>query len=154
MKIRKEQVIMDPGQSFRLFRPSLRNNFFWHYHPEFELIYVEAITGIRHVGQHISSYMGSDLVFIGANIPHLNFDYGIRTEYKQIVVQLDQHFMGTAFQESPEFARLRQLFDRAYLGLSFGGKTKALVAEKLMHMQGLGKFDRLISLIEVLQILA
>jgi AraC-like DNA-binding protein len=154
MKIKKEQVIMDPGQSFRLFRPSLRNNFFWHYHPEFELIYVEAITGIRHVGQHISSYMGSDLVFIGANIPHLNFDYGIRTEYRQIVVQLDQHFMGTAFQESPEFSGLRRLFDRAYLGLSFTGKTKSVVAEKLTRMLTVGKFDKLICLLEILQTLA
>ena len=60
--------------------PSLRNHFYWHYHPEIELVYVEAATGIRHVGQHISSYMESDLIFIGPNIPHLNFDYGLRTE--------------------------------------------------------------------------
>ena len=58
MKIKKEIVLPDPGQSFKLFTPRLRNNFFWHYHPEYELVYVEAITGIRHVGQHISSFMG------------------------------------------------------------------------------------------------
>ena len=63
MKIKKEIVEMPEGQSFKLFQPRLRNYFFWHYHPEFELVYVEATTGIRHVGQHISSFMGSDLVF-------------------------------------------------------------------------------------------
>ena len=86
MKIQREVVLPDPGQSFRLFRPSLKNFFYWHYHPEYELVYVEATTGIRHVGQHISSYQDSDLVLIGPNIPHLNFDYGLKTEYKQIVV--------------------------------------------------------------------
>ena len=55
MKIQKETVLPDPGQSFKLFTPSLRNYFFWHYHPEYELVYVEAVTGIRHVGQHISA---------------------------------------------------------------------------------------------------
>ena len=43
MKIQKEIVLPDPGQSFKLFKPSLRNYFFWHYHPEYELVYVEAV---------------------------------------------------------------------------------------------------------------
>ena len=131
MKIKKEIVLPDPGQSFKLFTPRLRNNFFWHYHPEYELVYVEASNGIRHVGQHISSFMGSDLVLIGPNIPHLNFDYGLKTAYKQIVVQLKEHFLGDAFNEIPELFSIQQLFDRAYLGLSFFGKTKTIVVEKL-----------------------
>lgn len=92
LKIKKEIVLPDPGQSFKLFKPSLRNYFFWHYHPEYELVYVEASNGIRHIGQHISSYMESDLVFIGKNIPHLNFDYGVKNKYRQVVVQLKENF--------------------------------------------------------------
>ena len=92
MKIQKEVVIPNPGQSFKVFNPSLRKHFLWHYHPEFELVYVEAITGIRHVGQHISNYMENDLVLIGGNIPHLNFDYELKTEYRQIVIQFKEHF--------------------------------------------------------------
>src|SRR5882757_3289946 len=127
MKIQKEIVLPDPGQSFKLFKPSLKNFFFWHYHPEYELIYVEASNGIRHVGQHISSFMESDLVLIGPNIPHLNFDYGLKTEYRQIVVQLKEHFLGDAFNETPELAAIQQLFEKASLGLSFNGKTKQAV---------------------------
>ena len=154
MKIQKEVVLPDPGQSFKLFKPSLRNYFLWHYHPEYELVYVEADTGIRHVGQHISSYMESDLVFIGQNIPHLNFDYGVKTEYRQIVVQLKENFLGDAFKETPELTSIQQLFDKAYLGLSFTGKTKAAVAEKLKYMLTIGHFERLLCLIEIFQILA
>lgn len=154
MKIQKEVVLPDPGQSFKLFEPSLRNYFFWHYHPEYELVYVEAATGIRHVGQHISSYMGSDLVLIGPNIPHLNFDYGLKTEYKQVVVQLKEHFLGDAFQQTPEFDAINQLFARAYLGLSFSGDTKMQVAEKLKFMRSIGHFEQLLCLLEVFQMLA
>jgi len=154
MRIQKEIVLTNPGQSFKLFEPRLRNYFYWHYHQEYELVYVEAINGIRHVGQHISSYLGSDLVFIGPNVPHLNFDYGLETEYKQTVVQLKENFLGDAFKETPEFSVVKELFDRAYLGLSFTGQTKALVVEKLAQMQKLNHFQQLLCLLEIFQILA
>lgn len=154
MKIQKEEVLLDEGKSFRLFRPRLRDHFFWHYHPEYELVYVEATTGIRHVGQHVSSYVGSDLVLIGSNIPHLNFDYGLKTEYKQIVVQLRNPFLGDAFRQTPEFKAIKSLFDRAYLGLSFSGDTKRRVAAQLKYMQELNHFEQLLQLLEVFQTLA
>ena len=154
MKIQKEIVLPDEGRSFKLFTPSLKNYFYWHYHPEYELVYVEAVTGIRHVGQHISSFMGSDLVLIGSNVPHLNFDYGIETEYHQIVVQLKENFLGDAFKETPEFLLIHQLFEKAYLGLSFSGETKEIVAQKLKFMQGLGHFEQLINLLEVFHVLS
>ena len=154
MKIQREVVLPGPGQSFKLFTPSLKNYFFWHYHPEYELVYVEAITGIRHVGQHISSFMESDLVLIGPNVPHLNFDYGIETAYHQIVVQLKDNFLGDAFKETPEFSMIHSLFEKSYLGLTFNGETKKLVAEKLHQMQGLSHFEQIISLLEVFQMLA
>jgi AraC-like DNA-binding protein len=154
MKIQKEMVVVNPGQSFKLFEPRLRSYFYWHYHPEYELVFVEATNGIRHVGQHISSYLGSDLVFIGPNVPHLNFDYGIETEYKQTVVQLKENFLGDAFKETPEFSALQMLFNRAYLGLCFTGETKVQVIEKLRLMPDLNHFQQLLCLIEILQLLA
>ncbi len=146
MQIQKETILFPPSQSFKLFTPQLRHYFFWHYHPEFELVYVEALTGIRHVGQHISSFMGSDLILIGPNVPHLNFDYGIKTDCQQIVIQLEPDFLGTAFTETPELAGIQQLFEKAYLGLSFHGDTKIVVAEKLRAMQQLAHFEQLMYL--------
>jgi AraC-like DNA-binding protein len=154
LKIQKETVLISKGQSFRLFQPRLKNYFYWHYHPEYELVFVEAINGIRHVGQHISGFMESDLVLIGPNVPHLNFDYGIQTDYHQIVVQLKENFLGEAFRETPEFLAIHELFQKAYLGLSFGGNTKKIVAEKLRSMQELSHFEQIIKLLEVFQILA
>lgn len=117
-------------------------------------MYVEATAGIRHVGQNISSFIESDLVLIGPNIPHLNFDYGIETAYRQIVVQLKENFLGDAINETPELGTIQQLFDKAYLGLSFSGGTKERVIKKLKDIQSLGHFEQLLSLLEVFQILA
>ncbi len=154
MKIQLEEVIPGKGQSFKIFTPRLKHYFYWHYHPEFELTFVEASTGIKHVGQHISSYVNSDLILIGSNIPHLNFDYELKTEYKQIVVQMKEDFLGNAFSNSPEFSSIQELFGRAAMAISFTGKTKQRAAEKLQQMLTLNPFEQLLCLLEVFQILA
>jgi AraC-like DNA-binding protein len=154
MKIKKEEITIQPGKSFRIFTPSLRNYFFWHYHPEFELVYVEAIAGIRHVGKNISSFVESDLVLIGSNVPHLNFDYGLQTEYKQIVVQFKEDFLPHLIAPTAEFGDIRALFEKAYLGLSFYGKTKEQVVAKLKEMQSKNNFNSLLELFEILNIMA
>lgn len=154
MKIKFEEIIPDPGQSFKLFAPSLRNYFYWHYHPNYELVYVEATAGIRHVGQHVSNYMESDLILIGPNIPHLNFDYGLKTEYKQIVVQMKENFLGDSFKHTPELNVIEQLFKKAIYGLSFTGETKQNAAVMLKEMHLLDTFEQLLLLLRVFQLLA
>jgi AraC-like DNA-binding protein len=153
-QIQLEKIEFETGKSFKLFSPRLRNTFLWHYHPQYELVYVEADAGIRHVGTHISGYTNSDLVFIGGNLPHLNFDYRLRSEYHQIVIQLRTDFLGTAISIAPEFSAILQLFNNADYGIAFKGETKQLVAEKLKQMDGLSSFEQLIQLIHIFQILA
>lgn len=154
MKIKLEEVKMDTGQSFKLFSPSLRHYFYWHYHPEIELVYVEALSGIRHVGKHISSYVNSDLVLIGPNIPHLNFDYGLETDYKQIVVQLKPDFLQTVIMPTVEFSAINTLLKRAAAGLSFFGETKEKVVEMLKQLKTASQFEALLGLLHIFQVLA
>ena len=154
MKIQREIVLPGEGQSFKLFSPSLKNFFYWHYHPEYELVYVEATAGIRHVGQHVSGYTGSDLVLIGPNIPHLNFDYGLQTEYRQVVVQLKEDFLGDAFRHTPEFKEIEELFARAAFGLAFGERCRTEVGEELKQLQRMDHFEQLIALLRIFRRLA
>jgi len=153
-EIQLEKVDFEPGKSFKLFSPRLRNTFLWHYHPEFELVYVEADAGIRHVGTHMSTYTQSDLVFIGGNLPHLNFDYRLRSDYHQIVIQLRTDFLGTALALAPEFSLVSKLFKTAEYGIAFNGETKNIVAQKLKALSGLSSLDQLLQLINIFQLLA
>jgi AraC-like DNA-binding protein len=152
-EIQLEKVEFEPGKSFKLFSPRLRNTFLWHYHPEIELVFVEADAGIRHVGSHISGYIQSDLVFIGSNIPHLNFDYRLRSDYHQVVVQLREDFMGTAIRTSPELSGIHQLFKKANRGLAFYGETRAVAGQRLKKLQHLPAFDQLIELMGIFHFL-
>ena len=98
MKPKLEAISADADSSFRiLLTPKLNDLFYWHFHPEYEIVYVEAPAGFRHIGDHISKYEGSDLALIGPNIPHLNFDYGAKTTVDTVVVQMKENFLGGDF---------------------------------------------------------
>jgi AraC-like DNA-binding protein len=154
MRIKRENIDIPKGRSFKVFSPNLRNYFYWHYHPEIELVFVEAIGGIRHVGKNISGYVGSELVLIGPNVPHLNFDYGIKTDCRQIVVQLKETFLQDIVLPTPEFGNIASLLERAYVGLSFKGQTKNTVVERLRRLKEGDAFDSLIDLLDILRTLA
>ncbi len=155
MKVKREAIQPDEGSSFKiLLTPNLNELFYWHFHQEYEIVYVEAENGIRHIGDHISRYKGSDLAFIGPNIPHLNFDYGVKSIAETVVVQMREHFLGTSFFALPEISAINNLFERAKSGLAFYGETKKLVGEKLKKLISLSHFDQLIALLEVFQLLA
>ncbi|ULQ55675.1 AraC family transcriptional regulator [Flavihumibacter rivuli] len=155
MKVKLEAIQPDADSSFKiLLTPNLNDLFYWHFHPEYEIVYVEAGSGIRHIGDHISRYEESDLALIGPNIPHLNFDYGVKTTVETVVVQMKEHFLGEAFFALPEIAAINDLFERARTGLAFYGETKKLAGELLKTLTNLSHFDQLIALLKVFQLLA
>lgn len=155
MKIIREEIAPDQGSSFKvLLTPGLYDTFLWHFHPEYEIVYVEGKSGTRHVGGHTSVYEGSDLVFIGPNIPHLNFDYGVRTSCEQVIIQMKENFLGKDFLNIPELMAVKRLFEQSHYGISFSGPTKEVVGEKLKALPDLDQFDQLISLLSILKLLA
>ncbi len=155
MKLAFEQISPDADSSFHiLLTPRLSDVFLWHYHPEYEIVFIDGASGTRHVGDHISRYEGSDLVFIGPNIPHLNFDYGVRTDHREVVVQLSEHFLGDQFWRAPEFSAIARLFETARGGVSFHGETKRRVGEQLAALADLAPFARLMALFAIFQALA
>ena len=154
MKVKLEAIQSDENSSFKiLLTPKLNDLFYWHFHPEYEIVYVETTSGMRHIGDHISKYEGSDLALIGPNIPHLNFDFGVKTIVETVVVQMKEYFLGVPFFALPEITGINELFERAKTGLAFYGETKRLAGEKLKQLTSLSHFDQLITLLQVFQLL-
>ena len=155
MKVKLEAIKPGIDSSFAiLLTPKLNDLFYWHFHPEYEIVYVEAEAGVRHVGDHISKYEGSDLVFIGPNIPHLNFDYGVKTIAETVVIQMKEHFLGQPFFALPEITAINELFEKAKGGIAFYGETKKIVGEKLKQLPSLPHFQQLVELLQICQLLA
>ncbi|MEL6942715.1 MAG: AraC family transcriptional regulator, partial [Bacteroidota bacterium] len=150
-----ESIKQEVNRSFTMmFNPRLSDLFFWHFHPEYELVYIEGATGTRHVGEHISTYEGNDLVMIGSNIPHLNFDYGVRTEYRKAVVHLKKQLVETHFQSIPELYAIHQLFEKAKYGIAFKGIQKSSIGAQLFQLEHQPPFQQYFQLLEILQSIA
>lgn len=126
----------------------------WHFHPEYEIVYISNGRGKRHIGDHISHFEGGDLIFLGPNLPHFGFTEEVFEAHVEIVVQMKEDFLGSEFVQKPEMAAIRQLFERSRQGLSFEAPLKHEVGQKLEAMMKMNSFDRLISLLAILQEMA
>lgn len=155
MKIQLESISPASNSPFRLLHnPRLNDLFYWHFHPEYEIVYISGANGTRHVGDHISSYEGSDLVFIGSNIPHLNFDHGVKTDYKKDVLHIKPSFRDETIKGIPELASIEKLFEHSAFGLAFYGKTKKEVGQQLQALHKLPSFDLFMTTLQILKTLA
>ena len=128
----------------------------YHYHPEFELTYIEQGKGQRFVGHSISPYTEGDLVLIGPNLPHCWKTDPLPTSNlsKSIVVQFSADFIGEGTWNKPEFAAIAGLLKASAAGIQFtrgetdmGERLRQLLQEKV-------SFQRLILLLTLLQELA
>ena len=151
MRIQLETIVSQDRSFSMMFNPQLSDLFYWHFHPEYELVYIEGASGTRHVGEHISNYIESDLVLIGSNIPHLNFDYGVKTAYRKVVVHLKKEFIDTHLHQIPELATIAQLLSKSNFGIAFNGAIKKQVGEKLFKLQHLSTIQQYFQLLEILQ---
>ncbi len=155
MKVQLETITNQVNRSFSMmFNPRLSDLFFWHSHPEYELVYIKGANGTRHVGDHISTYQESDLVLIGSEIPHLNFDYGVQSEYQKVVVHLNKDFVENHFTHARELIAIKKLFEKSKKGIAFLGEKTAFIGKKLFDLENLNPFQQYLQLIIILQLLS
>ena len=155
MKLNLEQIHPDNDSSFRfLLTPKLNEVFYWHFHPEIELVYVEADKGIRHIGDHISTYEGCDLALIGSYIPHLNFDYGVKATVETVVIQFPETYFEAGLARIPELQKVVDLMERAKTGIAFTGETKRIAGIRLKKLQYMDRFHQFMELMSIFQFLA
>ncbi|GAB3735558.1 AraC family transcriptional regulator [Spirosoma lituiforme] len=156
MKLQFEKIEPEAGSSFKVMHNTEPETcrVYWHYHPEYEIVYLPDGNGQRRVGTNVSRYEVGELVFIGPNLPHLNFSYGKEGQFDEIVVQLRDDFMGDSFLQKPELATVRRLFERAHAGLTFGIGTRQRVGPLLAKLPEQVPFERLVTLLQILHYLA
>ena len=132
--------------------PLLCHEDFWHFHPEFEVVYVPHGSGRRFVGNKVSRFEDGDLVLLGPNIPHNAFNFGFEsTGYEEYVIQFKIDQIEKMVEIFPEFARVARLLAKARSGISFKGENKHRIGEMIKEMYALCGFQRLIQLFVVLR---
>jgi AraC-like DNA-binding protein len=132
----------------------------FHYHPEFEIIYVQKSHGLRLMGNHIDNFSDGDLVFIGPNLPHVwrNDKVYYQGDENLNVDVYVIHFLETAlgndFFKLPEFARIRKLFALGQQGVLIKGKDRRKISNLIKDVYNSSEIDRLVLFLQTLNSLA
>ena len=106
----------------------------WHFHSEYEIIYIENGTGTRFVGNSIEKFGAGEVLLIGSNLPHyLKSDESYHAEnsglrVKGIIVQFEKDFMYYSVNYYPQFIGIKRLFEEANAGVIFPtGSSEELI---------------------------
>lgn len=126
----------------------------WHYHKEYELIYIISGHGVRLVGDNLTNFQSGELVMVGPNIPHLwRTSKGI-DESDRIVIKFDELPNGTDVFSLPEFSNIRSLLIKAGNGISFGAGIRRQIHQYIIEMTREDGIAKWICFLNILQRLA
>ncbi len=126
----------------------------WHYHPEYEMVLVLEGRGKRFIGNNVADYEPGDVCFIGSNLPHLYRKDDADATGGSLVIHFLEDFLGEDFSTIPEMQKIRMLFDRSSMGIQVNGNTRKKMTELMNTMTEVRGMDRLIILLQLLNLLA
>ncbi len=132
----------------------------WHFHEEYEIVYVLKSTGTRFVGNNIESFSDGDLVLLGSSVPHM---YRNDIQYYQndpekrvhaVTLQFSKDFFQHSLDKYPEFSQIKKLLEEAQYGVYFYKNANELIRNKItkaLHLKGL---DLLLETIVILSLMS
>jgi len=130
----------------------------WHYHVEYEIIYISSSFGIRFVGDSVSPFNPGDLVLVGSYLPHLwrnNMAYYGQKDLQEIKVEtiitkFTKDFIGEDTFSNPEFSDIAKLLCESKYGISFGKEISDKLKGDLLELPNLSRPEQSIQLLNIL----
>lgn len=156
-----EQVLIPDGSPLRVKWDDFPYfTFPWHFHNEMEIVYVIKSRGTRFVADSIEPFYEGDLVLVGSQVPHYwkndkaYYANNPKLKVNAVVVQFTQNFMEKPISNYPEMAHIKELLERANLGVHFSLPFSRKIGPRLKSLCRLKNFERFISLLKILDAMA
>lgn len=134
-------------------------SFPYHFHNEYEIIYVIESTGKRVVGDVEENFGPEDLVFFGSTLPHyyLNdkqyYTGNPDLKLKAYIIQFSSNYFSEDQLKRPEFSAIQRLLTNSCRGLKFPESTRKAVASMIQKIYEDNGLNRYLLLIELLNFL-
>jgi AraC-like DNA-binding protein len=128
-----------------------------HFHPEFEITYINnAKGGKRIVGDHISEISDYELVMIGPNLYHgwENYNNNSAELLHEITIQFPRELLSEQHLNRNILRPIMELFNNANRGVKFSEETIKLVEPKLHLLSQKRGFDSYLVFLSLLYDLA
>ncbi|MEP6676374.1 MAG: AraC family transcriptional regulator [Ferruginibacter sp.] len=154
-------AIISPGNIF--FVREIRQRAFsseFHFHDECQLAYIIKGSGKRIVGDSVDHFEENELMFIGANIPHVwyNSEFKAGENKKTASVSLSLFISPKLFLEQlgafTGLRKIEQLFVKAQRGMLITGKAKLKLIILLKQIKNEEGIRQVITLLEIVQLLS
>ena len=132
----------------------------WHFHDEYEILYVIDGFGTRFIADNIESFQSGDLVLIGSNVPHfwrsddtyMDGDGKLNVNY--IVIQFPSGFLKEEIKNYPEYHLIGELLSRSTRGIKFDAGFSKRISGNIKKIAKKTGLERILLLQELLQLMA
>lgn len=132
--------------------------YLWHFHSQYEIIYVKQSTGLCFAGDCIEKYADGFLVLLGSNLPHYmrSDDIYLSGAHKELrvkgtIIQFEKDFMLHAINYYPQFLQIKKLLSDANRGACFSrpvSKRIGKLVEQIPQFQGIRQLTDLLLVLE------
>lgn len=128
----------------------------WHYHPQYELLYISQSTGIRFVGDSVSPFSPGDFVLVGSYLPHLwrndphYYKEGENGTVKTIVIKFLVDFIAEGTFKNPVFSAIDSMLEQSKYGIDFGKEISKSLHADLTSIVDMSPAEQSIKLLGIL----
>ena len=129
----------------------------WHFHSQYEIIYVRKGDGRCFVGDCIEQFSDGDMILFGPNLPHyMRSDDAYHCgnpllRVQGTIVQFEENFMQYSFDHYPQFHQIRLLLKEAKRGVVFHAADNGTVRGRVSAFPELKGFGQITGLLDLLQ---
>ena len=129
----------------------------WHFHSQYEIIYVRKGDGRCFVGDCIEQFSDGDMILFGPNLPHyMRSDDAYHCgnpllRVQGTIVQFEENFMQYSFDHYPQFHQIRLLLKEAKRGVVFHAADNGAVRGRVSAFPELKGFGQITGLLDLLQ---
>lgn len=138
MKIMHEQVSFAPLSLLKVKWNDIQSfTYPWHFHSEYEIVYIVKSSGTRFVGDSVEKFKEGDIVLLGSNTPHFwqsDSENNKNTRVNAIVVQFSKEFFSQQINSYPEFFHIREMLKKSSRGIHFSHKASEKIGKMLFKL--------------------
>lgn len=161
MKLMHEQVDFPGRSTIRIYlRDTPHFTYPWHFHSQYEFIYVLESYGTRFVADNIDNFRPGDLVLLGTNLPHFwksdeAFHQGDPDlKVKAVILQFHAELFREEFDKYADFQTIKELLVQSSRGIHFLPPTSEKAGRMILEILKTTGFMQVIRFLELMYLLS
>ena len=152
-KLHREITPLSPEDSFLVFdRVKEEFDFPIHFHPEYELNFIEKGKGVRRiVGDSMEDIDDIELVLVGPNLHHGWTNHQCQSkDIHEITIQFHEDLFSQSLLTRKILKPIKEMFERSIHGILFSNQTANTLKPRLQKVSKLDGMDYFIELLSIL----